>query len=326
MTYQTKKQVVWGIRILVSALFILSAVAKLYPSPLMGITGFESKYLSSVGIEGGLAKVVSRMLIGFEFTLAILLLLPYYLKKVIFPTTIGLLGVFSIHLFVQVIQGDASNCGCFGELIPMTPLEALIKNILTIGLLLIPLTLFKNQLNERKNKNPVLYTGLVISLLMFMALPQGSSHVSGENLKVGDSIYSQYYPEISKGNKLLCFFSPTCDHCIATGKELVKLKKKYPGLIPELKIIFMDESWPIDGSPLLIKDFFNTIGAKFDYVSIEPSAFWTVFESHQKGMNVPGVFYLQDGVHKALYSGSSENNAENPFNTDALIKEIKREY
>ena len=129
MTNQTKKQVVWGIRILVSALFVLSAVAKLYPSPLMGITGFEAKYLSSVGIEGGLAKVVSRLLIGFEFTLAILLLLPYYLKKIIFPATIGLIAVFTVHLFVQVIQGDASNCGCFGELIPMTPLEALIKNI-----------------------------------------------------------------------------------------------------------------------------------------------------------------------------------------------------
>ena len=326
MNYQSKKQIVWGIRILVSALFILSAAAKLYPSPLIGISSFESKYLGIVGIEGDMSKVISRLLIGFEFTLGILILLPFYLKKLVIPAAIVLLSIFSIHLFVQVLGGDASNCGCFGELIPMTPLQALVKNILSIGLLTLCLTVLKTELEDRNNIHPITYTGLISGLLMFVLLPQGSGHVSGENLKVGDSIYSQYYPEISKGNKLLCFFSPTCDHCIATGKELVKLKKKYPGLIPELKIIFMDESWPIDGSPLLIKDFFKTIGAKFDYVSIEPSAFWTVFESHQKGMNVPGVFYLQDGIHKALYSGSSENNAENPFNTDALIKEIKREY
>ena len=44
MTNQSKRQVVWGIRILVSALFVLSALAKLYPSPVMGIAAFEAKY------------------------------------------------------------------------------------------------------------------------------------------------------------------------------------------------------------------------------------------------------------------------------------------
>jgi hypothetical protein len=111
-----------------------------------------------------------------------------------------------------------------------------------------------------------------------------------------------------------------------TAKQLVELKQKFPGLIPELKIIFMDESWPIDGSPLEIEAFFKEIGSKFDYVSIEPNAFWTIFESHQKGMEVPGVFYLQGGVHKALYSGSAEYGAEKPFTALGLIDLIKKEY
>lgn len=319
MTNQAEKQVVWGIRILVSALFILSAVAKLYPSPLMGITGFESKYLSSVGIEGGLAKVVSRMLIGFEFTLAILLLLPYYLKKVIFPTTIGLLGVFSIHLFVQVIQGDASNCGCFGELIPMTPLEALIKNILTIGLLLIPLTLFKNQLNERKNKNPVLYSGLVISLLMFMALPQGSSSVTGKDIKQGESSYSKYFDDIGTGNKLLCFFSPTCEHCMATGKELAEMSKKHPGLIPEIHILFMDETYPTNGSAKEIKEFFNFIGAQYDYKVLQIEEMNKLFWIEK---DFPGVLYMYNGQQRVFFDGTEENE----FNSKKLVQEIKREY
>ena len=98
---------IWGIRIVVSILFILSAVAKLYPSPLMGISSFETKYLGAIGIEGDLSKVISRLLIGFEFTLGIFLLLPFYLKKVVIPTTILLLGAFSLHLSFQVFQGDA---------------------------------------------------------------------------------------------------------------------------------------------------------------------------------------------------------------------------
>ena len=39
--------------------------------------------------------------------------------------------------------GDSENCGCFGDLIPMTPLQALIKNILTLLVLLSPI-LVKN--------------------------------------------------------------------------------------------------------------------------------------------------------------------------------------
>ena len=45
MNYKTKSQLVWGIRILVSGLFILSAIAKLYPTPILGISAFETKYL-----------------------------------------------------------------------------------------------------------------------------------------------------------------------------------------------------------------------------------------------------------------------------------------
>ena len=99
MKSSNRKYIVWGIRIIVSLLFIVSAIAKLYPSPLMGISSFETKYLGAIGIEGGLAKVVSRLLIGFEFTLGILLLLPFYLKKITIPSTIALLSAFSIHLF-----------------------------------------------------------------------------------------------------------------------------------------------------------------------------------------------------------------------------------
>ncbi|MFL2664199.1 MAG: TlpA family protein disulfide reductase [Crocinitomicaceae bacterium] len=320
-----RKYIVWGIRIVISILFIVSAIAKLYPSPLMGISSFEIKYLSAIGIDGSFSVILSRLLIGFEFTLGLLILLPYYLKRIVIPSTIALLSAFSIHLFIQVVGGDSSNCGCFGELIPMTPIQALIKNILSIGVLSLLLTSFKHEINDQKNIHPILYSGLIICLLMFILLPQGSSNISRAQIKSGDSIYAQYFPNVAEGNKLVCFFAPTCPHCLETAKQLVALKQKFPGLIPELKIIFMDESWPIDGSPLEIKSFFKEIGAEFDYVSIEPNAFWTIFEAHQKGMEVPGVFYLQGGMHKALYSGSAEYGAENPFTVESLIDQIQKE-
>ena len=306
---------IWGIRIVVSILFILSAVAKLYPSPLMGISSFETKYLGAIGIEGDLSKVISRLLIGFEFTLGIFLLLPFYLKKIVIPTTIVLLGAFSLHLSFQVFQGDASNCGCFGELIPMTPLEALIKNILSIGLLILLVTVFKEEIKEKRNIHPVLYTGFSIALLMFILLPQGSSNISGESLKGSESMYSKYFPNLSKGNKLLCFFSPTCEHCMATGKELHELSKKFPGIFPEIKILFMDES--DNGSKDEIESFFKFVGKPSDYKVLSIEDFIPIFWNDK---NFPGIRYSCNGEERLFFDGTEDNE----FDADKLLNDIKR--
>ena len=317
MNNRSKRQLVWGIRILVSALFILSALAKLYPSPVMGIAAFETKYLGAIGIDGGFAKVVSRLLIGFEISLAILLLLPYYLKKIVLPATISLLSIFSIHLFVQVINGEASNCGCFGELIPMTPLEALIKNILTIGVLILPITVFKDFIDETRRINPLVVTGLSSSLLMFVLLPQSSAEITGSDVNSKDSIYSKYFNDISEGNKLLCFFSPTCEHCMETGKQITALKNKYPGLIPEVRILFMDES--DNGSVNEINAFFEFIGAKYNYKVLSIEDFVPIFWGNH---DFPGVLYLYEGKERIFFDGTGDKE----FDENKLLNEIKREY
>ncbi|RCL77180.1 MAG: hypothetical protein DBW72_00365 [Flavobacteriales bacterium] len=317
MNNRSKRQLVWGIRVLVSALFVLSALAKLYPSPVMGIAAFETKYLGAIGIDGGFAKVVSRLLIGFEISLAILLLLPYYLKKIVLPTTISLLSIFSIHLLVQVVNGDASNCGCFGELIPMTPLEALIKNILTIGILILPLTIFKDFIDETRKINPLVVTGLSSSLLMFVLLPQSSAEITGSDVNNKESKYSKYFDDISKGNKLLCFFSPTCEHCMETGKQITALKNKYPGLIPEVRILFMDES--DNGSVNEINSFFEFIGAKYNYKVLSIEDFVPIFWGNH---DFPGVLYVYEGKERIFFDGTGDKE----FDGNKLLNEIKREY
>lgn len=318
MSSDKNKSIVWVIRIVVAAVFVLSAVAKLYPSPVMGISTFETKFLGAVGIEGSFAKVFSRLVIGLEFSIAILLLLPYYIKKIVFPLTILVLLVFSIHLAIQVFGGDASNCGCFGELIPMSPLQALIKNIITIGLLILPLTKFKSGLKEEKNFGILLNIGLVVSLLMFVFIPQGANS-NFETVKVegGESEFSIYFEDISKENKILCFFSPTCEHCMETSKQLSEMKAKFPGIIPEIKILFMDEAG--DGSGEEIKAFFEFAGTEFEYKVLSIDEFMPIF---WKDYNFPGVKYMYNGQERIFFDGTEENE----FNADKLLEEIKKEY
>lgn len=320
MTNNNHKYIVWGIRILVSALFLLSAIAKLYDTPSVAIAGFETKFLGPMGITGVFAQVMSRLLIGLEFSIAVLLLLPYYVKKVVFPATIGLLLIFTIHLIYELISGKGGNCGCMGELIPMSHEVSIVKNVITITLLILPLTKFRSGLEEKKNIHPIFHIGLTISLLMFILLPPGGGQVTGENVEGATTRYDQYFEDLGKGNKLVCFFSPTCEHCQATGKKLTELKQKYPGLIPEIKIMFLDESVEQNGSPDEVAKYFEIIGQTYDYKVLPTLEFMDVFWNGDN--DVPGVVYLQEGEEKLFFQGIHEQE----FDADKLLEEIKREY
>jgi len=126
----------WTIRLLISGVFFLSAFSKLYPNPVSAITMFEIKQLAPLGFSPQWAQYLSRTLIGVELAIGILLLLPYYLRRVIIPGTILLLLIFIVELIIEIIlRGNKGACGCFGTLITMTPLDAIIKNALSVGLL-----------------------------------------------------------------------------------------------------------------------------------------------------------------------------------------------
>jgi len=67
---KTKKlYIAWFIRILVSLLFIVSAVAKMYTSPYFAISTFEVKQLYTLGFSEHVAPYFSRTLIGIELAI-----------------------------------------------------------------------------------------------------------------------------------------------------------------------------------------------------------------------------------------------------------------
>lgn len=353
-----KKNISWTIRIVVALLFIVSAVAKLYPSPYFAISTFEVKQLYTLGFSDTIAPYFSRILIGIEFALGFLLLNNNFLKRITIPATIGLLVVFIIHLsYVTFLSGgNSGNCGCFGELIPMTPIEAIIKNIIAVGLLI---WLWKILENDRKSNFWILTTvtfGCVLGLFMLapMKASTTSSSVSNENIdtfnnpdsvfvttdlnlstdllnkskdssktktekvieevkkdvgpKQAVSGYAEFYADIDKGQKILCFFVPGCEHCREAAKDLNALQKKYKNF-PQVQIVFMDEE--VEKIP----DFFKYAGKQFPYKVIDVIPFWTKLGS---GKDTPGVVYLHNGNVIKFYDGI----AEKAFNSKAIEKVI----
>lgn len=169
----SKNNISWGIRFVISFLFLLSAVAKLYPSPYFAISTFEVKQLYPMGFSESFAPYFSRILIGIELALGILILQKNFLRSVTIPATILLLAIFTTHLSIEtfVNGGNTGNCGCFGSLLPMTPIEAIVKNVVAL-FLLAWLFVILPKTNEKKGNFWVLTTATVASiLLLFMIAP-----------------------------------------------------------------------------------------------------------------------------------------------------------
>nr|WP_305069764.1 MauE/DoxX family redox-associated membrane protein [Flavobacterium covae] len=76
-----KKNLTLLLRIIIALLFIISAIAKMYPSPYFAISTFEVKQLYPLGFSESIAPWFSRILIGIEMALGILILQNNYLKK-----------------------------------------------------------------------------------------------------------------------------------------------------------------------------------------------------------------------------------------------------
>lgn len=345
----------WSIRILIAGLFLVSAYGKIYPDPSAygTISMFEVKQLYPLGFSVELAKIFSRALIGVEFGLGLLLLFPFDLKKWVIPALIAMLAIFVVHLTIEIITtGNKGNCGCFGALLPMTPLEAIMKNILSIGLLALLWKRYGAQLPARSN---IWFLTSIISicmLLMFVFIPtykaatavtvpveqnsgsdpqlkSGIDSTKMTNPKIGKdstkvakpkdlgpkmkkSGYEQHFANINQGKKLLCFFAPSCDHCRATAKQLTALKNSTPDF-PEIQILFMDEAAEE------IPDFFKFTGASYTYKVLDIIEFWSVLGGNR---DVPGVAYLWNGNLVKLYHGPE---GEAAFNKEDLKTQLQKQ-
>ena len=354
-----KENLSWILRLIISALFIVSAVAKLYPSPYFAISTFEVKQLYPLGFSEGFAPYFSRILIGIEFALGIAILLKDYLKKITIPATILLLAVFTIHLsYTTFVSGNAGNCGCFGELIPMTPVEAIIKNIIAICLLV---WLFKILPADGKSNFWLLKSvGLGCVLALFMLAPiRPVAEIVEEPISPKNSIieikpstdYIYTTEEIKIGNDSIKLKDgkeiPTEKKTEDAPKKVKSGYEKYfPGIDTDKKILCYfvpgcdhcmdtakelnemrkkDKNFPpiyvifMNEEPEKVPTFFEFAGTKFPYKMIDVIPFWTELGS---GRDTPGVKYLWNGNEFKYYDGINENK----FNGAEFKKLIKKPY
>lgn len=163
-----QKSLALVLRFLVFALFVFSAIAKMFP-----IWAFEKQLVDLGLFSWCMAPNASRALIGLELAIGIAIIQPHYLRRIVIPVTILLLIAFCVHLSIEMVKHGAmnGNCGCFGQLLPMTPLEAFIKNVVTIGIMAFLYTRSSDLPSGRNRFSVLLIIWLFSTLFMFVAFP-----------------------------------------------------------------------------------------------------------------------------------------------------------
>lgn len=296
--------------VLVGAVFVFSAIAKLFPIELFEYTFVE------LGVSSwSFSPVLARFAIGAELLLGSLLVFCLLgKKKYTLLASVLVLLFFSIYLIWSITKhGNTGNCGCFGSYLKMTPLESLIKNIfLLAAVAFIYLSKFKG-LSVKFNKL-IFVVFLSTSLAMpFILNPLGYDQFKESDLK-GDKIaVDLYYEEnfnpkppvdVRKGKHLIAFMSLTCPHCKLAGYKMSIMKKNNKNL----SIYFF-----LNGDSAKLKSFMDETKAyqiPYSFMSMKQGFV------QNAGNSLPAIYLVNNGIieKRKNYVTLDQNEIENWLN------------
>lgn len=353
---QVKPFLPWTFRILLSFLFLFSAYAKLYPNPSLNfaIVTFEMKQLVPLGFSECIAPYFSRFIIGAEIALGLGFLQPHFLRKLVIPLSALLLVVFNIHLLYSMITEVGGNCGCFGDLLPMTPTQAFLKNLVTLGIIAWLWFLIKDSQAQFKH-NFFIPVSIALGSILFMFIllpfcPCKGKEVTPDNDEPNNSKVV-IFPDGDNPDDTVNIIQPTVPEIVETPKntyEPPKTKSGYAKYAPNIDegkklLLFFapgcehcqktaktlvsmsrkDKDFPkmfiifMEEEVEKIPDFFEIAGKQISYTTLDVGSFWGLVGSR----DTPGVLYLWNGNQVVFFDGINANE----FEEGKLKKALKKE-
>lgn len=271
--------------------FLYSAYTKLYP-----IEPFEYTFVD-LGVGGWkTAPFIARFMIGLEFFIGILLIFGIYMKPFTLRLTIGSLIIFSVYLvFIMLSDGNNGNCGCFGNAIVMTPLQALIKNIVMLAVSIV-IYKFYDGINYLKAGKWLFGASFVAAFAMphvlnYVDFSYSEAYLSKKEDQFPlelDSLYKNaklHTPPASlkTGKHIIAFMSLTCPHCRIAAKKMRLMKEQNPDISMYLVL---------NGDYNKIQPFFEDTKARnIDYCILNGKSF-----VYLAGVNMPAIYMVNNSV------------------------------
>lgn len=246
------------IRLLLGVFFIGTAVLK-----LLSIDNFEV-YIYSFGLFSYTwTTFFSRLLIFIELMIGLGLILKIYFKQIWWLTMLMMVG-FTLFLVYAAIFRNDSNCHCFGSLIELDPRQSIVKNLITIALLLF---IRKERSYDYK---PLLKKWLVaITLLLSLAIPfilvpmdviYNKIYSEKDNVNTVafyESLGDSTFVDLQQGRYLINYALAGCKYC-RLGAEKVTMMMDRHGISHDRLKFF------IGGSDEAIAKFVEATGTS-DY-------------------------------------------------------------
>jgi hypothetical protein len=287
-----KNVITLSLKVFIGLVFLLSAYSKLIAPGIVEIILVDHGIVSSREI----AAVIVHLLVGFELALGLLFFQPYSIKKIVIPASFLFLIGFTVYLvYTGFILNDKQNCGCFGEMIKMPPVESIIKNIVLMGLLFV---LYKFVEEKKNYLVPVISLVLAVAFV-FVAMPIKSQ----KDFKFAKytSFEGKGRVDLSNGNKLVAILNLECDHCQNLVKELSALEKTATNFPETYALLFSEGNVSLDS-------FRKMTGFDFPYKMIGATEFFDLI-----GQSPPRIYWLQDGKLKEIWDKDFVENISKNF-------------
>ncbi len=274
--------------VLIGVVFIFSGISKMPTLDQFGWTIVETTPLNWT-----MAEWSARLLIGLELFLGVLFITHLRLRKIAIPLSSILLLVFTVYLLLVIkVYGSSGNCGCFGEMVQMTPLESVYKNIAMLVLIAL-IAFLRHEWQFRFDRWVVSLIFLLTVLLPFFIKPPESIYIYDKEKDVNEPIpLSILYQstvnkapteDLRKGKHVIAFMSPSCQHCRKAAIRMRIMKEKHP----ELPFFVV-----LNGDSISQKPFFEA--TKMNNIPYIPFTGAEQFAEMNGGYSFPTIKFVKD--------------------------------
>ena len=253
------------LQILIGAFFITTAILK-----LLSLDSFEIYIYSFNLFSFNLCGIIARLVIAGEMLLGALLITKIFYKQAWWLSMLMLTGFTIFLIYVAIFRHD-TNCHCMGDAVQLNPVWSIVKNIVTMALLLVVRNEEDYHFRGKVAEGIIL---LVVSLgVPFILFPTDATYnlVFKSDNAVDEKRFEQFMHDslaqtlnIDQGNYVLGYLSSGCEFCKLSGKKINTMVKN--NQLDTNKIIFL-----IWGSDKSIEEFKEeTEATHFRYAKIGP--------------------------------------------------------
>lgn len=217
------------LRVLLAAVFIVSAVAKLF-----AIDDFEL-YIFSYGFFSlNVSYLVARLCIAAEFLVGLFLALGWWARWVQLLTLLMLI-LFSLFLCYAALVGRTDSCQCFGRMADLSPAQSLLKNAVLIGITLVyaKLSRYSRRSSVSRIILAVVFVVSAVVAVFCISVPDNWMFGPEEGRFNRGLLEESMAPEgalaehhLAEGRQLVAFVTPGCPYCRMTREKLASIASR----------------------------------------------------------------------------------------------------